>query len=257
MFEHTLAGTIPSERSNRFGPVSAALVIHVGILLAVVAVSVLTLRPIPNPQLPMAIVFPTPPPLIEETPVLTPPAPRAGGRSDDRPAPVQPLPTNPPVTVPDDSVVLDPVASIASADAPADSEGSSLGVGPPGDGEGSGLGPGSGDGSDPTGDGPGGTGIGSGPVALGPGVAAPRLIVKVQPDYPAIARRSRLEGEVVLRAVVGPDGSVSTVAVVRSTNRLFDGAAIDAVRQWRYSPPSQDGRPVSVWFEVVVKFRLR
>jgi protein TonB len=85
----------------------------------------------------------------------------------------------------------------------------------------------------------------------------PVLLVKVEPSYPHVARRAGLGGRVTLRAVIAEDGSVESVEVFASTNSLFDNAAIEAVRQWRYRPALMNGRPVRVYFSVVVSFIVR
>jgi protein TonB len=79
----------------------------------------------------------------------------------------------------------------------------------------------------------------TGPVRVAPG-QGPGLIKKVEPVYPAIARSARMEGNVVVDAVILKDGSVSEVKVLSSSNRMFDQACIDAVRLWRFTPGSQD-----------------
>jgi protein TonB len=60
-----------------------------------------------------------------------------------------------------------------------------------------------------------------------------------------------------VRAVIAPDGSVESVEVVSSTNPMFNDAAVDAVRRWRYRPALMNGRPVRVYFSVVVDFLVR
>jgi protein TonB len=74
----------------------------------------------------------------------------------------------------------------------------------------------------------------------------------VEPVYPPIARTARLEGSVVVDAVIRQDGSVSDVKVLSSSNKMFEQACIDAVRQWRFTPGSQD-----VVLTVTVNFTLR
>jgi len=69
---------------------------------------------------------------------------------------------------------------------------------------------------------------------------------------------ARLEGNVILQAIIRSDGSVGNVEVLR-TNRPsmgFEDAAISAVSQWRYKPALQNGRPVEVYFTVFVDFKL-
>lgn len=90
-----------------------------------------------------------------------------------------------------------------------------------------------------------------GPIRVSPG-QGPGLIKKVEPHYPPVARAARIEGKVVVDAVIRKDGSVSDVTVLSSTNKLFDQACLDAVRQWRFTPGSQD-----VVLTVSVHFTLR
>jgi protein TonB len=82
------------------------------------------------------------------------------------------------------------------------------------------------------------------------------LLHKVEPEYPAIARPARLEGRVVLQAVIARDGTVEDVEIVHSTSRVFDEAALEAVRRWRYTPALLNGRAVRVVFRVNVEFVL-
>jgi protein TonB len=90
-----------------------------------------------------------------------------------------------------------------------------------------------------------------GPVRVSPG-QGPGLIKKVEPVYPPIARTARMQGTVVVDAVIRQDGTVSDVKVLKSSNPLFEQACVDAVRQWRFTPGSQD-----VILTVTVNFTLR
>jgi protein TonB len=84
----------------------------------------------------------------------------------------------------------------------------------------------------------------------------PRKLVDVRPMYPDIARSARVDGTVILEAVVDTSGSVTQLRVVRSVP-LLDQAALDAVRQWRYAPSLYGGRPVSVLLTITVRFTLQ
>jgi protein TonB len=95
-----------------------------------------------------------------------------------------------------------------------------------------------------------------GPVRAGELVQMPRRLVDARPLYPDIARRARVEGTVVLEAVLDRSGHVSQVRVVKSVP-LLDQAAIDAVRQWRYTPSTLHGIPIEVLMTVTVTFRLQ
>ena len=86
-------------------------------------------------------------------------------------------------------------------------------------------------------------------------VAEANLIHDVAPAYPPDAGRARIEGAVVLMAVIGKDGSVQDVRV-ESGLPLLAQAAIDAVKQWRYRPYMIDGEPVEVDSRITINFTL-
>jgi protein TonB len=86
-------------------------------------------------------------------------------------------------------------------------------------------------------------------------VAEANLIHDVPPQYPAEAGRARLEGTVVLMAVIGMDGTVKDVRVENGLPILAQ-AAIEAVKQWRYKPYMVDGEPVEVDSRITINFTL-
>ena len=81
---------------------------------------------------------------------------------------------------------------------------------------------------------------GSGPVRIGTGGEL-SLIKRVQPIYPAMMQQARMTGQVVLDAIIHPDGTIGDITVLRSTNEAFARSAIAAVKQWRYSAPGFEG----------------
>jgi protein TonB len=91
--------------------------------------------------------------------------------------------------------------------------------------------------------------------ALG-GVKPPRLVRRIELDYPEVARLARVAGVVILEATTDVYGRVAVVRVLRSIP-LLDAAAVDAVRQWAYEPLLVNGRPRAVTFTVTVRFVLR
>ena len=95
----------------------------------------------------------------------------------------------------------------------------------------------------------------SGPVRPGGDIEPPRKIRHVTPEYPAIARQARVEGTVVIDAIIGPDGQVRD-ATVRESKPLLDRAALAAVRQWLYTPTRLNNVPVAVIMTVEVRFTL-
>ena len=87
-------------------------------------------------------------------------------------------------------------------------------------------------------------------------VSYPELLERVMPAYPEEARRIGKEGRVILRAVIQPDGTIGDLGVVSTPGFGFDEEALQAVRQWRYRPGVQHGRPVSVYITIIVEFEL-
>jgi TonB family protein len=64
----------------------------------------------------------------------------------------------------------------------------------------------------------------------------PGVIKRVEPIYPPIARTARIEGQVVLDAIVQKDGSVGEIVVLKSANPILERSAVEALRQWRFTP---------------------
>ena len=81
----------------------------------------------------------------------------------------------------------------------------------------------------------------------------PERTTFVSPQYPEVARKARAGGRVILEIVVGRTGDVEGVKILRS-NPLFDLAAVEAVKMWKYRPALQGGRPVRAYLTVVVEF---
>src|SRR5688572_30762630 len=114
-----------------------------------------------------------------------------------------------------------------------------------GEGRGSGIGPGS------------GGGTGGGPYRAGSGVEPPRLLREVKAKYSDEARRRGTTGNVLLEIVITRDGNVGDVSVRRGLGAGLDERAIEAVRQWKFTPARRLGEPVDVIVEVAVEFTLR
>ena len=91
------------------------------------------------------------------------------------------------------------------------------------------------------------------PIRVGGQIRAPTKIKDVKPVYPAMAQSARVTGVVTIEATIGPDGKVIDAKVVRSIP-LLDQAALDAVRQWEYSPTLLNGVPVPVLMTVQINF---
>jgi protein TonB len=93
------------------------------------------------------------------------------------------------------------------------------------------------------------------PIRLHGGMRPPQKIAHVAPRYPVIAREGRVEGTVILEAIIDTSGRVESARVLRSI-ALLDDAALDAVRQWRFTPARLNDRPVPVVMTVTVTFTL-
>lgn len=109
-----------------------------------------------------------------------------------------------------------------------------------------------------------GSGVGAGKIAgfggevyrPGDGVSAPRAIYDPDPEYSDEARRAKFQGNVVLSLIVDSKGHVRDIYVARSLGMGLDEKAIEAVRNWTFTPGMRDGKPVAVQVNVEVNFRL-
>lgn len=93
------------------------------------------------------------------------------------------------------------------------------------------------------------------PVRVGGHVRAPRLITKVAPAYPPLARQTRVQGDVTVDAVIDTAGNVVDMQII-SGHPLLLSAALEAVRQWKYEPTYLNDQPITVQLIVTVTFRL-
>jgi len=253
MFESTLEAQGLNDGERRLGSMSVAVMAHVGIVAAIVAVTAIIVPPIILPEPPPNFVPIVQGPRLDDiSPHLADPPPIKGktdsSKADHALKPPPAEPQQPPADTPSALPTPEPT--------PPGSEIDGLGLdGPPGDPNGSpygvpdGLGKGNGGAS--------GDGDRGDPVFVTGDMVKPVLLVKVEPAYPEVARRAGMGGRVTVSAVIGLDGGVETADVLASTNPLFDGSALDAVRKWRYRPATMNGRPVRVFFTVVVDFVVR
>ena len=93
-------------------------------------------------------------------------------------------------------------------------------------------------------------------VRPGGSIRQPQQIRKVDPIYPQMAILARIQGMVIIEATIGADGRVINARVLRSVSQL-DQAALEAVRQWEYTPTLLNGEPVPVVMTVTVNFQLK
>ena len=113
-----------------------------------------------------------------------------------------------------------------------------------GSGNGSGLGPGS------------GGNMGGGPRRIGGGVSAPILIYSVEPEFSEEARKAKVAGNVLVNLWVDTNGNPSHVRIIRGVGMGLDEKAIEAVRQYKFKPAMEGGKPVLVELNVEVNFQI-
>ena len=96
------------------------------------------------------------------------------------------------------------------------------------------------------------------PQVVRPGgdIKEPRKIREVRPVYPAVAMAAKVEGVVIIEATLSQEGRVIDARVIKS-HALLDQAALDAVRQWTFTPTTLNGAPVEVIMTITVNFRLQ
>jgi protein TonB len=229
-------------RPSRFFP--AALAVHAVLLLAVLGASLWSVEEPPDPPVPITWVSIGPPAAARLPRAGAAPRPEARRRTVGR---AVVAPTDVPDRLPVASMLPEPTDDLEPA-----GSGSS---GTPSGGEGNGSGT--------VGGVEGGTGQSTGepgadePI-LTPGgdVQAPVLLRRVDPFYPEAARKARLEGDIVLEAVITSRGEIEEVRVVKSGGFLLDASAKEAVERWSYRPATLNGRAVRVLLTVTIRFRL-
>jgi TonB family protein len=94
------------------------------------------------------------------------------------------------------------------------------------------------------------------PVRVGGNVRVPTKVKDVKPVYPAVAQSARVQGVVILEALVDEAGNVANARILRSIP-LLDSAALEAVSQWHFTPTELNGRPVAVVMTVTANFALQ
>ena len=92
-------------------------------------------------------------------------------------------------------------------------------------------------------------------VRVGGNVSQPTKTKHVAPVYPPLAQSASVQGVVIIEAIIGGDGKVQDARVLRSIP-LLDQAALDAVKQWEFTPTMLNGSPVAVIMTVTLQFTL-
>lgn len=204
-----------------------SIVTHTIALAAVIVVPLLATDMLPTPQSVVMFIVapPSPPPLAPPAPSVAPPP---------RPLDVDINPTSAPIAAPD-AITAEPppritMAMVNSAPTRLGASAALVSAPPPV--------------------------VPQAPVRVGGLIQEPRKLRHVDPIYPPIAKAARASGLVIIDAIISKDGTVRDAKVTRSSP-LLDAAALEAVRQWRYTPPTLNGTPVDVIMTVVVNFALK
>lgn len=104
---------------------------------------------------------------------------------------------------------------------------------------------------------PGPPGEALGAVHVGGGVQAPEKVHAPHPGYTEDARQARIQGIVLLQAVIDREGNVVDLQVLKGLPLGLDQEALEAVSQWKFKPATRDGEPVPVYYNVTVSFTLQ
>ena len=83
------------------------------------------------------------------------------------------------------------------------------------------------------------------------------ILYRKAPVYPAEAKKNPVNGSVVLQATITEDGMPEDVHVVKSLRMDYDQSAMDAVRQWRFSPAKKDGAPIEVQTHISIHYEIK
>ena len=252
MFESALS-IQKSRNRRRWIAFPAAVALHMTALVAFVSAEYWHIRPVTEPD--ESAVFVT----------VTPPPPIAISASSGAKEPKQPTPVKEPVKQPEGPVQPQDVKDLTPApatpvDTSSEGEGNSDNGAPDGskNGRDDGTHGGSDDGVIPVLAGPPAmTPAPAGPIHITAAVKKPEILRRVSPAYPEPARRARVQGSVILEAIINERGDVTSVRVIRGLPMGLEQSAIQAVTQWKFQPATLDGRPVAVYFNLTVQFEVR
>jgi protein TonB len=99
-------------------------------------------------------------------------------------------------------------------------------------------------------------GTGDMPLPVGGNVKAPIAVKRVDPIYTEIARKARMQGIVIIEAVIDRQGNVTEARVLKPLGMGLDASALHAVKLWKFRPGTLNGQPVPVYYNLTVNFRI-
>jgi protein TonB len=245
MFEEMVVSTVTGKKTNKPWTVFISMLIQIGLLAILILIPLIYTEALPKTLMSSILLAPPPPP---------PPPPPA--------APVQVVKIKPVAHLMDAGKLIAPkvipkdIKIIKEEEQPPDMGMGGVAGGVPGGVSGGSMG-------GVIGGVIGGVSTSAPPppkptvtrTRVGGAVQAAKLVNRVQPVYPPLARQTRISGTVKLHAIIGKTGAVEQLQVV-SGHPLLVQSALDAVRQWRYQPTLLNGEPVEVDTEIDVIFSL-
>jgi protein TonB len=102
-----------------------------------------------------------------------------------------------------------------------------------------------------------GAGVEEAPLRVGGDVARPEKISGPPPVYTELARKARLQGMVIVEAIINTQGNVVDARILKGMPMGLDQAALDAVERWKFKPATLEGKPVKVYYTLAVNFKLQ